>query len=260
MSASLPILSVKNVSFSYGPGLPDVLSGVSLDIAPGTITGLLGPNGSGKTTLMNLILGWYSPGSGRIEVSGKPLGAHSRRELSSRVGLVPQDEHVTFELSALEYVLLGRAPYLDFLEMPSEEDRSLAARTLEGFGLAGLSERSVSALSGGERQLVVLARALVQNPWIYLLDEPMSHLDIANTRRILQVMAGLKQNGKTIIFTTHDPNIAAAADNVVLLRAGRLLAFGQTFSTLNSENLGAAYGVRVDVVILEGRPVILTRP
>jgi iron complex transport system ATP-binding protein len=258
MSGASPILSVNNVSFFYGPGLPNVLNAISLDIAGGTITALLGPNGSGKTTLMNLILGWLSPVSGSIEVSGKPLDAHSRRELSSRIGLVPQDEHVTFELSAVEYVLLGRAPYLDFLETPGEEDRRLAGQALEDFGLAALRDRSVSALSGGERQLVILARALVQDPWILLLDEPMSHLDIGNTRRILQVMAGLKKNGKTIVFTTHDPNIAAAADDVVLLRAGRLLAFGPTASTLNAENLSATYGVRVDVVILDGRPVILT--
>jgi len=258
MSGAASILSVKNVSFFYGRGLPNVLNAISLDIAPGTITALLGPNGSGKTTLMNLILGWLSPISGSIEVAGKPLDAHSRRELSSRIGLVPQDEHVTFELSAVEYVLLGRAPYLDFLETPGEEDRRLAVRALEDFGLAALRDRSVSALSGGERQLVILARALVQDPWILLLDEPMSHLDIGNTRRILEVMAGLKKNGKTIIFTTHDPNIAAAADDVVLLRAGRLLAFGPTALTLNAENLSATYGVKVDVVILDGRPVILT--
>jgi hypothetical protein len=149
----------------------------------------------------------------------------------------------------------------DFLDLidPAFKDKKGLGVSPGPEAIAALRARSVSALSGGERQLVILARALVQDPRILLLDEPMSHLDIGNTRRILQVMAGLKKNGKTIVFTTHDPNIAAAADDVVLLRAGRLLAFGPTASTLNAENLSAMYGVRVDVVILDGRPVILTR-
>jgi len=148
----------------------------------------------------------------------------------------------------------------DFLDLidPAFKDKKALGVSPGPEAIAALRARSVSALSGGERQLVILARALVQDPWIFLLDEPMSHLDIGNTRRILQVMAGLKKNGKTIVFTTHDPNIAAAADDVVLLRAGRLLAFGPTASTLNAENLSATYGVKVDVVILDGRPVILT--
>jgi iron complex transport system ATP-binding protein len=133
---------------------------------------------------------------------------------------------VTFELDVLEYVLLGRAPYLDFLETPGDEDRRLAALALEAVGLSALADRSIAALSGGERQLVILARALAQEPAILLLDEPMSHLDIANTRRILEVLADMKKNGKTILFTTHDPNLAAAADIAVLLKGGRVLADG----------------------------------
>jgi len=259
MSAANVLLSVKDLSFSYGPGQPLALSAVSLDIAAGTVTALLGPNGSGKTTLLNLVLGWLLPSEGRVEVAGKPLDAHTRRELSRTIGLVPQDEHVTFELDVLEYVLLGRAPYLDFLETPGDEDRRLALLALEAVGLSGLADRSIAALSGGERQLVILARALAQEPAILLLDEPMSHLDIANTRRILEVLADMKKKGKTILFTTHDPNLAAAADVAVLLKGGRILADGPSASTLNERNLKSTYGVGVKVVMLDGHPVILTR-
>jgi len=259
MSGAPTILSVRDLSFSYGPGRPLALDSISLDFEAGTTTALLGPNGSGKTTLLNLILGWLSPGQGRVEVWGKPLGAHSRRELSRSIGLVPQDEHVTFELSVLEYVLLGRAPHLDFLETPGDEDRRLAAAAVEAAGLGALSDRSVAALSGGERQLVILARALAQDPSLLLLDEPMSHLDIGNTRRILQVLAEMERSGKTILFTTHDPNLAASADTVVLLKGGRLLAAGPASETLTERNLGATYGVEVKVAMLDGQPVILTR-
>jgi iron complex transport system ATP-binding protein len=259
MSAGDVLLSIKEISFSYGSGQTPALSSVSLDIAAGTVTALLGPNGSGKTTLLNLILGWLSPAKGRVEVAGKPLSSHSRRELSRTIGLVPQDEHVTFELDVLEYVLLGRAPYLDFLETPGDEDRRLAALALDAVGLGALADRSIAALSGGERQLVILARALAQEPVLLLLDEPMSHLDIANTRRILQVLAEIKKNGKAVLFTTHDPNLASAADATVLLKSGRILAAGPSASTLNEDNLALTYGVGVKVVMLDGRPVILTR-
>ena len=259
MSQAVALLSVRDLSFSYRPGQALALNSVSLDFAAGTTTALLGPNGSGKTTLLNIILGWLVPGRGRVEVQGKPLSGHSRRELSRLIGLVPQDEHVTFELSVLEYVLLGRAPYLDFLETPGQEDRRLAAAAVGAAGLGALSNRSVAALSGGERQLVILARALAQDPTLLLLDEPMSHLDIGNTRRILKVLSGMERSGKTILFTTHDPNLAAAADTVVLIKEGRLLAAGPAAETLTERNLSTTYGVDVKVVTLDGQPVILTR-
>jgi len=259
MTSARPMIALAGLSFSYGSGHPFVLQEISLEIAAGTVTALLGPNGSGKTTLLNIVLGWLVPSRGHIEILGNAEDIRSRKELSRLIGLVPQDEQMTFELSVAEYVLLGRAPYLALLEKPSEDDRCLALRALDSLGLSDVRERPITTLSGGERQLAVIARALVQEPQILLLDEPMSHLDIANTQRILKVLTELREKGKTIVFTTHDPNIAEVADMVVLLKKGRLQAAGAATATLTAENLGATYGVRVEVVTIDGRPVVLTR-
>ncbi len=259
MSAGIPAFAVRDLSFSYGPDLPEVLHGVSLEIAKGTVTAILGPNGSGKTTLLNLLLGWITPTGGTIELEGKARDAYSRNEISRRVGIVPQDERPAFEISVLEYALLGRAPYLELLRMPGAEDRRLARAALETAGISALEQRSVVSLSGGERQLATVARALTQDPSILLLDEPMSHLDIANTRRVLRILESLKKEGRTVVLTAHDPNLAAsAAETVILLKGGRLLAAGPAASVLNAVNLGATYGVPIRVVDLGGRPIAVT--
>ncbi len=231
-----------------------------MDIPARSITAILGPNGSGKTTLLHLLLGLLLPTHGNILLAGRPHGQYSRRDLSQVVGLVPQDEPVTFDLSVLEFVLLGRAPYLNLLERPEERDRQVALRALATIGLTALQHRPVPSLSGGERQLATIARALAQEPLILLSDEPTSHLDLGNTQRILHILRLLGNDGKTIVFTTHDPNLAAAiADYVVLLREGRILATGSTADVLTSEYLSATYGIAVEVIQWRGRPLVVTQ-
>ncbi len=255
---SAPALAVRGVSFAYAPGAPAVLTDVSLETPAGSITAVLGPNGSGKTTLLRLLLGLLQPTSGSIEVEGRPQRDYSRRTLSRRVGLVPQSEPVAFELSVLEFALLGRAPHLGLLDLPGEADRALAAAAIERVGLTPLRHRAVTTLSGGEAQLATIARALVQQSAILLSDEPTSHLDPANTRRILDVLRMLGREGRTVVFTTHDPNLAAAiADHVVLLREGRVLAAARTAEALTTELLSATYGMEVEVIELRGRPLVV---
>ena len=254
------MISIKDLSFSYYETGPEVLRDISLDIGTGNICALLGPNGSGKTTLLNLILGWLRPAAGRIELDGQDGAGLSRREMSRLIGFVPQEESAGFELSVLEYVLLGRAPYLGFLETPGKEDRNAAEAALEAAGIGRFRGRALPTLSAGEKQLVSIARVLAQDPSIFLLDEPMSHLDLANTQRICWMIESLRDKGKTIVFTTHDPNVASAsADTVVMLLKGKVVADGSVRETLTAANIKTAYGV--DAEILEGgnRPVILTR-
>jgi iron complex transport system ATP-binding protein len=259
MNKKKPAIELNNVFFRYGPGEPRVLDNVSAEIPPNAITALLGPNGSGKSTLLHLLLGLLIPEEGSILVLGRVHQDYSRREMSKIIGLVPQEEHVVFDLNVLEYVLLGRAPYLDLLEIPKKEDRQLAREALETAGIGALEKRPVPSLSGGERQLVTVARALAQQPAILLLDEPTSHLDLANARRILGVLRLLKQTDKTIILTTHDPNAAAAlADKIILLRAGKILAAAPPSIALTSEHLSSIYGVQVEVSEIQGRPYVLT--
>jgi iron complex transport system ATP-binding protein len=251
-------LAVRGVSFAYGSDAPAVLSDVSLEIATGSITAVLGPNGSGKTTLLRLLLGLLRPTTGAIEVEGLLLHDYSRRDLSQRVGLVPQSEPVAFELSVLEFALLGRAPHLGLLDLPGKADRALALEAIERVGLTALKHRALPTLSGGEAQLATIARALVQQSTILLSDEPTSHLDPANTRRVLEVLRMLGREGRTVVFTTHDPNLATAiADHVVLLRNGRVLAAARTAEALTTERLSATYGMEVEVVQLRGRPFVV---
>jgi len=248
-----PILSLTDLCFGYEPHA-QVLRGVSLDILPGTITAILGPNGAGKTTLLRLILGLLKPQHGTIYLEGRPQKTFSRREMSRLMGLVPQSEYIPFDFSVLEFVLLGRAPYLGPLDMPREQDRAIALEALRAIGLEHLRDRATPSLSGGERQLAMMARALAQQPRLLLLDEPTSHLDLSNRDRVLNVLRAQAREGVTVIFTTHDPNLAATiADYVILMRRGTLLAAGTLETTLTAENLTATYGIPVRVTRVDGQ-------
>lgn len=250
--------SVRGLRFGYGREAPEVLHDLSLEIPGGTTTAVLGPNGCGKTTLLHLVLGWLTPQGGDILVEGRPLAEIPRRERGRLLALVPQAEYVPFDFSVFEYVLMGRTPYVGVLEMPSPDDRAVALESLESLGLAHLWRRPVPELSGGERQMVTLARALAQRTPILLLDEPTAHLDLGNKGRLLDALAGLADRGTTIVLTTHDPETASlAASTVVLMREGRVLAAGPVDQVLVAERLSPTYGVAVKVVEIEGRRVVL---
>jgi iron complex transport system ATP-binding protein len=258
MSAQPSALASHDLCFRYSPVDPEALQHISLEIPAGSITAILGPNGSGKTTLLHLFLGLLTPTSGQIRLLGQVQSSYARREMSRAVGLVPQHEQVMFDLRVLEYVLLGRAPHLGFLELPRESDLQAAAQAVAAAGLNGLENRPVPELSGGERQLATLARALAQQPRVFLMDEPTSHLDLGNRRRVLRVLRELQIQGSTVVFSSHDPNTAAAvADYVILLRQGHVQAAGPVSETLTSEQLSATYGVQVEVLKLDGQRVIV---
>ncbi len=247
-----------DVTFGYLDGARDVLQGFSLEVPEGSTTALLGANGAGKTTLLYLALGWRVPRAGRIEVGGQALAPGASRRRTRRVGLVPQSEHLPFDFTLLEYALLGRAPHLGPLQVPGGEDVRLARAAIREVGLLGLESRAVTSLSGGQRQLAMIARALAQAPRVLLLDEPFSHLDLGNVHRVVEIVRRLAASGLTVLFTTHDPNLAAElADRLVLLREGRVLASGSVSETLTPELLGAVYGVPVRIEKAAGRRVVL---
>ncbi len=250
---------IRGLSFRYERSGPLALYDITLDIPAGTTTALLGPNGSGKTTLLSILLGILTPQEGQVYINGQLRDRYGRREMSRLIGLVPQQEFFPLGFSVLDYVLLGRAPYLELLERPGPDDYEAAEQALAKVGLGALRDRAVPSLSGGERQLAMVARALAQGPRILLMDEPTSHLDLGNRRRVLDMIRALADGGVTVILTTHDPNAAASvARHAVLMRQGQVIASDSVDKALTTDNLTAVYGVLVQVTRLDGRLVILS--
>jgi len=251
------ILTFREVTFGYDPRRA-ALSRLSLEIPAGSVTAILGPNGAGKTTLLHLMLGWLKPQSGKILLNGLPLREYSPRVKSQWMGLVPQSEYIPFEYSVLEFVLFGRTPYLHPLEMPSQADYRVAFEVLQQVGIMDLRGRALTTLSGGEKQLVLVARALAQRPRILLMDEPSNHLDLANKSRLLSLMRELHNAGVTLLLTTHEPEVATAiATHVVLMSQGRLFQSGPVDQVFTGENLSAAYGLSLEVHRLNGHRIVL---
>lgn len=251
------ILQAKAINFTYAAATQAALKEISFDIYPSSVTAILGPNGAGKTTLLHLLLGLNRPATGTILLNDISIDQYSRHELSQQIGLVPQSEYVPFAYSVMEFVVLGRAPYLGPLELPGEADIDIARGAMQEVGISHLEERAIPELSGGELQLVLLARALCQQPRILLLDEPTSHLDLANRNITLKILDRLRTNGTTIIFSTHDPEAAALiADHLVLMRAGEVLNSGSLEQVFTSEMLSRVYGTPVEVLSVNGMRVV----
>lgn len=251
------LLVFDRVSFGYEPGAQKVLAEISFDLPAQQVTLLFGPNGCGKTTLLYLTLGWLQPEQGTIWAEGRPLSSLNRRQRGRFMALVPQTEHTPFDYTVLEYVLLGRAPHLPSLAEPGELDIEIALNALGRVGIEALAQQSMRALSGGERQLVLMARALTQQPRLLLLDEPTAHLDLQNTYRLVQVVRQLRRQGITVLMTSHDPQVVLAlADQVVILRQGKVFRQGGLDEVFTSEVLQAVYAIPLQIRTVEGRQTI----
>jgi iron complex transport system ATP-binding protein len=227
-----------------------VLHHVTLSIDVGEIVCLLGPNGSGKTTLFKAILGLL-PFQGGLFIDSRPLSAVSRRERAQLLGYVPQIHVPPFPFTVLDVVLAGRTPCIGTFSSPTEKDRTLARESLQILYIEHLSDRNYAGLSGGERQMVLIARALAQSPMFLIMDEPTSHLDFGNQFRIIQIIRSLAKNKMGIVFTTHDPDHAfMCATKVVGLINGRIAAYGKPCEALTTTLLSKMYGIDVDVINL----------
>lgn len=261
----MTILSFHSVTFGYDSR--PILQDVTFSLRPGRIAAILGPNGVGKTTLLLLTLGWLQPWRGEILLGDVPVRALSVRARGRRMALVPQSEHTPFDYTVLEYLLLGRAPHLPPLAMPSERDVEIVRGALQQVGLAHLAGRPVPTLSGGERQLMLIARALGQltnnefhipSESLLLLDEPTAHLDLRNKARIIEMLRHLRQAGVTILMTNHEPDVVlAVADDVLLMEAGHPPQFGALDEVFTAEALSRVYGLPVRLVRVDGHKQVL---
>jgi iron complex transport system ATP-binding protein len=245
------MLTVKDAHFFYYAG-KNVFEDVSFSVDKGDMFGILGPNGSGKTTLLKCVANILHLKTGEISICGDDIRSLNRKQLSRKVGFLPQLHVSTYPFNVLDVAVMGRAPHLGLLSAPSEKDVHNAEANLKLLGIHDLVDRPYTKLSGGQRQLVLIAMVLTQEPDILLLDEPTSHLDFGNQVRIIETMRTLSNKGLSVVFTTHFPNhVFQLSCKCALMNRGRLAAVGDADKVITEESLRDIYGVDVKIFYSE---------
>ena len=245
------MLRVESLAFGF-PGRT-VGRDVSFSLAEGEVTCVLGPNGGGKTTLFRTVLGLLEKHSGSISLEGQSIETVSRTEIAKLIGYVPQGHSAYFAYTVRDFVLMGRTAHVGLFSVPGLADHAVADRALDSLGIGHLADRPVTEISGGERQLALVARALAQEPRLLVLDEPTASLDFGNQVRVLERIVALARTGIAILFATHDPDHAfLCAQRALLLAEGRVLEAGAPREVIRPDTLRRLYGVSVQVLPLAG--------
>jgi iron complex transport system ATP-binding protein len=258
------MLNIEKIYFNHSAGTSrrsgqeDILKGISFKIPGGRMTTVLGPNGSGKTTLFKCISGLWHPYEGAIFYGGRDVTKLPAALRAGLIAVVPQEHDPPFPYTVADIVLMGRASHVALFSAPSQSDVQAADCAMEQIGISHLRHRPYTKISGGERQLVLIARALAQETPILILDEPTSHLDFRNSILILSKVRDIvRQNGLTVLMTLHDPNLAMQfSDHVVMIAEGTVLAQGLPAEALTPENLRLMYGLDVSVIRHNGINII----
>ncbi|MEI3854537.1 MULTISPECIES: ABC transporter ATP-binding protein [unclassified Ensifer] len=252
-------LEIRDLAFGYGART--VGEDISLSLAAGEVLALLGPNGTGKTTLFKTVLGLLPVKAGDILLDKKPLSAWSRRERAKQIAYVPQAHAALFPFTVLEVVLMGRAPHLAPFSSPDSRDHRIAMEALDGLGMTQLAARPYTEISGGERQMALIARALAQEPSILVMDEPTANLDYGNQMRVLSHIRALAARGLSVVLSTHNPDHAfLVADRVALLHASKLAALGVPKAVLTPAALKKLYDIDVVIGSIDGSAACLCAP
>jgi iron complex transport system ATP-binding protein len=245
-NAGEPILRARGLR--YRAGSTAIIDGIDVDAGRGECVGIIGPNGAGKTTLLRMLAGLLPPSAGSVRLEGRDLAALESRARARRISFMSQETTQAFPFTVMETLLMGRYPHLKRFEQEGPDDRERARRMLSYVGLSGFEERSIGELSGGERQLVLFAKALVQDTDVLVLDEPSASLDIRHQDRIFSMARELAREGKAVVTSVHNLGVAAQyCSRLVLLDRGRVAAEGRAEHVLQSAILDAVYGIRTAV-------------
>jgi len=257
-----PILTLKNVGFRYGP--IQALKGINLRVHAGEVLGVLGPNGSGKSTLLKVMDGILVPQEGEIFIEDRPLASFGRSHLAREVAMVAQESHFRFSFSTLEVVLMGRFPHLKRLQFEGKRDMEVVLDALKATHTLEFAERSIHELSGGEKQRVLIARALAQEPRVILLDEPTSFLDLKFKREIFQLISSLSlTKGLSVVVVSHDIDLTSQfCRRVIMLKNGSIYRIGKPDDVITRTNIETVYEcpVLVDKNPATGRPRVSLLP
>ena len=259
MTGARHVLTVKDLFFAY-PGGQGVLNGVSFDAGSGKLLCVLGPNGSGKTTLLKCLLRLLKPASGQIVLDGRGLREYSAAAVARLMAYVPQTPASAFAFTVRQIVMLGRTPYLGAFGFETALDHGVVDAAMEMTGIKRFADRTLSELSGGEAQCVMIARALAQQPQVLLLDEPTSHLDVKNQLTIYRMMVRLAHDWPmAAVCVSHDINLASRfADELLLMRDGRVVAGGPPREVVRADVLEATYDVKVELAdVGTGVPMVV---
>ncbi|UCD05707.1 MAG: heme ABC transporter ATP-binding protein [candidate division WOR-3 bacterium] len=240
-------LQIKDVNFSYDAAR--IIDGVSLSLKQGEFLGIIGPNGAGKSTLLRLICGICKPADGEIMLFEKPLAGQNQKEIARQVGFVPQETHFTLNFTVEDVVMMGRYPYQQPFMREKREDIDAQENAITAANIEQLRKRPVNSLSSGERQRVVIARALAQVPRLLVLDEPTSHLDLHHQHSIMELLKRLNADGLTVVVVHHDLNLASLyCRRLLLMHSGKIEATGTPNELIKKEILSKVYGTAVRIV------------
>lgn len=251
-------LDVIDAAFSYD-GDNNVFENISFSVEDGNIMCLLGPNGAGKSTLIKCLNHLLPLNKGVIQIDGKDIRSFSRQELAKKIAYIPQSHVPTFPFPVLNVVLMGRTPHLGFLSVPGKKDVEIAEQVLHSLGIHHLRDKRYTEISGGERQLVLLAAVIAQNTEILILDEPTSHLDFGNQIRLLEIINRLSRQGMMVIMSTHFPDHALlTASTVAIIKAGGIVKQGIPESVITEESIYETYGVEVVIGPVNGEQNLIT--
>lgn len=246
------IYEVDNICFRYPAYERDVLKGVSLSLHKGEILCILGPNGAGKTTLLSCMAGLLKPASGNIKLCGRDLSEMSEKETAKLVGFVPQMHVPSFDYKVIDFVLMGRAPHTGLFSRPSIDEEQHCREVLENMGLAHIADKSYLDISGGERQQLLIARAVIQSPEVILFDEPTAHLDYGNQHRTLSRIKQMASDGYSVVITTHNPDHALLlGDKAAIVSKDGTVVQGSTSDIITEEMLSDVYGMDIRIRYIE---------